>query len=177
MAEYFKSTFITVSRNAANRINKVFLDNNFNDTALLGHVDCDCDLGRIPIYKDMRVMITQNRNKQYSVVNGRVAHVVEMQGDTVFLRLKNGSIVQVYPVTQQYNDSTKTVAAFMPAYALTIPKAQGQTIDNCVVWLDSQIVAPGAGYVAFSRCKTLQNMRFMVAVRKEQVTPVPQMTH
>ena len=32
---------------------------------------------------------------------------------------------------------------FMPAYALTIFTAQGQTIDKCIVWLDSPVLAPG----------------------------------
>ena len=81
--------------------------------------------------------------EKLSVVKGRLANFVQMQGKTVFLRQSN-NIVQVYPVSSPTTDNAiKTVVPFMLAYALTIPKAQGQTLDNCVVWLDSPLVAPG----------------------------------
>ena len=79
----------------------------------------------------MRVMITQNQNKQLSVVNGRIAHVLQMEGNTVFLKLANNNVVQVYPLTFPNEDgSLKTAFPFMPAYAPTIPKAQGQTLNE-----------------------------------------------
>ena len=167
------STVITVSNNAANRINNVVLDHILDKSMLLGHVECDSDLGRIPVYKGMKVMITQNRNKQLGVVNGRVAHVIQMQGKTVFLKLANNNIVQVYPVTFPRDDqSLRPLVPFMPAYALTIPKAQGQTLTNCIVWLDSPVVAPGGAYVALSRVKCFDNIRFMTRIIPSQVTPV-----
>ena len=167
------STVITVSHNAANRINNVVLNSIFNSSSCLGYVNSDCDLGRIPVYQGMKVMITQNRDKRRSVVNGRVASVLPMQGKTVFLKLANNSVVQVYPVSFPGDDGVlKTVVPFMPAYALTIPKIQGQTLNHCIVWLDSPVIAPGGAYVALSRCKTLQNIRFMVPIMSSQVTPV-----
>ena len=142
-------------------------------TVILADVACDSTLGTIPIYKGMRVMITQNRNKQLSVVNGRVAHVLQMEGRTVFLKLANNDIVQVYPITFLNEDgSLKTVLPFMPAYALIIPIAQGQTLDECIVWLDGSVVAAGGAYVALSRCRKLENVHFMTRVVSSQVTPV-----
>ena len=150
------STVITVSHNAANRINNVVLNSIFDSSSCLGYVNSDCDLGRIPVYQGMKVMITQNRDKRRSVVNGRVASVLQMQGKTVFLKLANNSVVQVYPVSFPGDDGVlKTVVPFMPAYALTIPKIQGETLNHCIVWLDSPVIAPGGAYVALSRCKTL----------------------
>jgi hypothetical protein len=167
------STVITVSHKAANRINKVVLHSILDKSSFLGYVECDCALGKIPLYKGMRVIITQNRNKQLSVVNGRVAHVVQMEGNTVFLNLGNNNVVQVYPVSfPDENGSLKTVLPFMPAYALTIPKAQGQTLNECIVWLDGVMVAPGGAYVALSRCRKLVNIRFMTCILSSQVTPV-----
>ena len=95
----------------------------------------------LPIYKGMRVMITQNRNKQLLVVNGWVVHVLQMEGKTVFLKLANNNVVQVHPVSFPNKDgSLKTVLPFMPAYALTISKAQGQTLDEWIVWLDGVLL-------------------------------------
>ena len=123
--------------------------------------------------KALRVIITQNRNKQLSIVNGRVAHVLQMEGNTVFLNLANNNVVQVYPVSFPDEDgSLKTVLPFMPAYALTIPKAQGQTLNECIVWLDGIMVAPGGAYVALSRCRKLENICFMTRILSSQVTPV-----
>ena len=48
----------------------------------------------------------------------------------------------------------------MPAYALTIPKAQGQTLDECIVWLDKSVVAARRAYVALSCCRKLENVHF-----------------
>lgn len=167
------STVITVSHKAANRINQIVLDRILDKSSLLGNVKCDCQLPEIPLYKGMRVMITQNRNKQLSVVNGRVAHVLQMEGNTVFLKLADNNVVQVYPLTLPNEDgSLKTVFPFMPAYALTIPKAQGQTLNECIVWLDSPIVAPGGAYVALSRCRKLENIHFWTHILSSQVTPV-----
>jgi ATP-dependent exoDNAse (exonuclease V) alpha subunit len=66
----------------------------------------------------------------------------------------------------------KTAIPLMPAYALTIPKAQGITVEHCIVWLDSSVVAPEGAYVALSRCRQEDNLRFMVPILSSQVTPV-----
>jgi hypothetical protein len=54
LTNYPNSTVITVSHNAANRINKVVLDSILEKSMFLGFVDSKCDLGRIPIYKGMK---------------------------------------------------------------------------------------------------------------------------
>jgi hypothetical protein len=66
----------------------------------------DCELGKIPLYKGMRGMVTQNRNKHLTVVNGRLAHVIQMEGNTLFLKLANENIVQMYPVSFPTDDGT-----------------------------------------------------------------------
>ena len=159
------STVITVSHNAANSVNKAVIKNIFENDRCLGQIICDSAIGNIPAYAGLRVMITQNIDKSLSIVNGRLAEVIAMEGVTVFLRLQNQCIVHVYPVSHKDKDGCiKTVHPLMPAYALTIPKAQGQTAKKCIVWLDSPVVAPGGTYVALSRCSDLQNVYFMVRI-------------
>ena len=60
----------------------------------------------------------------------------------------------------------------MPAHARTIPKVQGITVEQCIVWLDSVVVAPGGTYVELSRCRQQDNLRFIVPILSSQVTPV-----
>ena len=132
---------ITVSRHAANCINSVFINKILQKLTLLGHATSDCELGKIPVFKGMRVIITQNQNKALSIVNGRIGTVVALERNTLFLKLCNGHIVHIHPVSFQHqNETVKTAMPFMPAYALTIPKAQGQMLEKCTVWLDSPVL-------------------------------------
>lgn len=173
LIDFPTSTVITVSHRAANRVNNIVLQHMFGDTMLLGYIDSDCQLGKIPVYKSMRIMITQNRNKQLSIVNGRIGVVCQMQGTTVFVKLSNNRIVTLYPVSSVNSEGNiSNRVPLMPAYALTIPKAQGITVDQCIVWLDSRTVAPGGAYVALSRCRNHKNIRYMVRMHPEQITPV-----
>ena len=83
----------------------------------------------------------------------------------------NNDVVQVYPVSFSNDDgSLKTVLPFMPAYALIIPKAQGQTLNKTIVWLDGAIVAPGRAYVALSCCRKLENIHSITQMLSSQVT-------
>ena len=134
MTNFPESTVITVSRHAANHINSVFINKILQESTLLGHVTSNCELGKIPVFKGMRVIITQNQNKALSIVNGRIGTVVALERNTLFLKLRNGCIVYIHPVSFQHqNERVKTAMPFMPAYALTIPKAQGQTLEKCIV--------------------------------------------
>ena len=48
----------------------------------------------------------------------------------------------------------------MTAWALTIHKCQGMTLEKCVLHLD-QCFDYGQAYVALSRCKSLEGMQIM----------------
>ena len=50
---------------------------------------------------------------------------------------------------------------FVPGYAMTICKSQGQTLDNIIVCFDTASLGPGAAYVALSRVKTLNSIKFL----------------
>ena len=55
----------------------------------------------------------------------------------------------------------------MPAYALimTIYKAQGQTLNNAIVWFDVDTVRIATGYVAVSRVIKLDDMLFFTMLK------------
>ena len=127
-------TFLTISRKATNRINLLVLSHRFSDILPLATIQYDCDLPELPVYANMRVMITQNRDKKQNVVNGQLATVLLVRNKTIFLKLPNGKVVNTYPVTYSNPSGIiRTVYPFMPAYALTICKSQGQTLSNAIV--------------------------------------------
>ena len=60
------------------------------------------------------------------------------------------------------NDEEYAWAAQIPlkaAYALTIHKSQGQTIDRLEMSVDDRYFAEGQAYVALSRARTLEDIR------------------
>jgi hypothetical protein len=166
------ATFVTVSRKATNFINQVAIDYLFRDTLPLMHVQFDCDLPPMPIYENLQVIITQNRDKKNGIVNGQRAFVKLVQNKTVFLTLPNGSVVSTHLVTYSKPDgSVKTSYPFVPAYSVTICKSQGQTLPEVVIWMDAKIVPAGAAYVALSRVKRLENLFFLTETAKDQYRP------
>ena len=83
------ATVLTVTKKASNRINSLVVERSFAGEAALLIANCDCDLPPIPLYKEMRVVITQNRDKNRGFVNGQQATIVSAENQTVFLRLEN----------------------------------------------------------------------------------------
>ena len=167
------ATVLTVSRRAANRINAIVVTHAFRDKDPLAIIQCDCEMEPIPLYKEMKVMITQNRNKSEGVVNGQVAAVHSVHNNTVFLTLPSGKLVYTHPVKVTNNiGRNTTVFPFSPAYALTICKAQGQTLANILVWFDVNTLPPGSAYVALSRVKRLEHLHFLTAINTQHFQPV-----
>ena len=76
-----------------------------------------------------------------------------IQNNTIILKLPNDNIVAItlYPVH--------------PAYANTICKAQGQTLDKVAVWFDVDNIPPGTAYVALSRVKKLTDVYFLTPLK------------
>ena len=104
-------------------------------------------------------------------VNGTLGTVVKIT-DTVTVDVEGESVL-VEPVTwekvkYEYQASTKTltqdiVAEFTQfplrlAWAVTIHKAQGKTLDAAVIDLGPRAFAPGQTYVAFSRLTSLDGL-------------------
>ena len=121
----------------------------------------------------MRVIITQNRNKEAGVFNGQRAVIDRMEKATVFLKLPNNKCVNVYPVTTILkNGNRRTCYPFVPSYAVTICKAQRQTLNSAIVWFDVPRIPAGSAYIALSRVKKSADLLLMTALQTSQFTPV-----
>lgn len=171
LLEFPGYTFLTVTRAASNRVNRVAIERIFSDPPL-DVIQYDCELPPMPVYRGMQVIATQNRDKANGLVNGKRATVLHVQSPTIFLRLPNAKIVQTYPVTVSKDDQLFTSHPFVPAYAVTITKAQGQTLAGAIVWLDHHLVPAGGAYVALSRIRKMVDLRFMVTTERAQYKPV-----
>ena len=135
----------------------------FDTEAYFGDVSYDNDLPKAPLYRGLKVVITQNRDKENGVVNGQPATVLyrESACASIFLLHPKGYICCVYPVTVvEQNDNRRTVYPFTPAYSSTITKIHGQNMKKIILWVDCEKVPKGGAYVALSRIRKQPHLEF-----------------
>ena len=122
LKNHSESLVLTVSRKASAEVNKVALTKLFSSEHALAEIQYDNGESPLPLYKDMKVIITQNRDKKNGMTNGQTASVLTTQNTTVVLKLPNGNIVAIHPVTSIMNDKRYVCYPITPAYASTICK-------------------------------------------------------
>ena len=116
----------------------------------------------------MKLMITENRDKDKGVINGIVGTAHSVQNNTLFIECGT-KLIPVFPVT---NEDNVTYYPVTQAYSTTIAKAQGQTIPHITILFDTPTLPPGCAYVAISRAKTFDNIRFLQQPTSSHFTPL-----
>ncbi|MCF8522596.1 MAG: AAA family ATPase [Pontimonas sp.] len=173
---------LTTTNASVTRINSIALER-LEGKAKIAHADIEGDFGSTSAYPadeqlvlkpGARVMFLRNDTAgpdEPRFVNGTIGTVTKIT-DTVGVDI-DGEGVLVEPVTwekirYEYSPATKTishdvVAEFTQfplrlAWAVTIHKAQGKTLDAAVIDLGQRAFAPGQTYVAFSRLTSLDGL-------------------
>jgi len=114
--------------------------------------------------KQARVMFTKN-NFEKGFVNGTLGEVVGFDTEGPIVKTKAGREIKVLPMDWEMNDGDKTMAVIiqMPlrlAWAITIHKSQGMTLDAAIVDL-RHAFEYGQGYVALSRVRALSGLALL----------------
>jgi len=112
-----------------------------------------------------RVMLTRNLAEWKSVHNGSCGVVTAIDpgmGGCIAVRFDNGKHLIVARITHEYkkNDEivgTRTMHPLILAWAVSIHRAQGATLDRMVTDL-SECFAKGQAYVALSRVRDIQHL-------------------
>ena len=132
-----------------------------------------------------QVMFVKN-GKEWS--NGTVGRVTALEEKSVSVELESGDIVNVGPEkwekTRYSWDSSSSrigkeiVGEYIQiplrlAWAVTIHKSQGLTLDSVIIDLDRPAFAHGQVYVALSRCRTIEGMSLVRPLQAKDIVVNP----
>jgi ATP-dependent exoDNAse (exonuclease V) alpha subunit len=111
--------------------------------------------------QDAEVMFVVN-DPTNGFYNGSRGRVVDFDGNSPVVELYNGRTIVVEPHDWSFEEDGKVRASAtqLPlrlAWAITIHKSQGMSLDAAVIDL-SRSFAPGMGYVALSRVRSLEGL-------------------
>jgi ATP-dependent DNA helicase PIF1 len=135
---------------------------------------------------DARVMFTKN-DDQRRWVNGTIGDVHAIDQGTIRVQLisdNKGGVYEVLPAAWEryrysYDPQKDRIIAneigsytqypLMLAWAVTIHKAQGKTLDSVLVDLGTGAFATGQVYVALSRCRSIRGIHLAHPIKKVDV--------
>lgn len=127
--------------------------------------------------KTAQVMLTKNLNVEAGLVNGARGVILECADDYITVKFKCGITINIKPQMWEYqDDEIKIVRHQFPlilAYAFTVHKCQGFTLDYAIIDLGPSLFSPGMGYVALSRCKTLGGL-YISSLIADLIRPDPE---
>ncbi|MCZ6171142.1 ATP-dependent RecD-like DNA helicase [Campylobacter ureolyticus] len=145
------------------------------------------EYGDMELFEGMRVMTRVNRPKE-NYVNGTHAVVKDIakNGDLVCIKDDGTEIyikrVEAGPVLNVYDENDEKIASFefkqypiCPAYAITIHKSQGSSIDR--VWIGSGtsgFFESGQLYTAISRARSVKHLYCAAGVKAVKTDPMVQ---
>jgi hypothetical protein len=109
-----------------------------------------------------QIVILANIDQDEGIVNGTRGVIVDVKPYSVIIKRIDNSVAEIrYHKTVSSEDSNVFVN-FMPmklAYALSIHKAQGMTLDAIEIDIGNKIFAAGQAYTAISRAKNLKSIK------------------
>lgn len=118
---------------------------------------------KVVMCKNAQVVVTWNIDPDNGILNGTRGRVVNIEPAHVVLELLDGRLVDVGYHEIAPEDKKKASIKFMPlklAYALSIHKSQGMTLDCVEIDLGESIFEYGQAYVALSRARSLESVSF-----------------
>ena len=166
-----ESTFLTITRRGSSQVNKCIIHNLYHNEIPLA-IDVQMDDGTTTnIYQGMQIVITKNINKRLHIVNGECGHVIDFINEVMMIRLRSRRIVFLHQTTRE--DNCTLFYPFLLNYSSTIYKSQGKTLQSVILWLDNDVISPGAAYVALSRVRCHNNFALLEGVNIQQICKIP----
>jgi len=109
-----------------------------------------------------QIYITHNVSFDSQIVNGTRGVITKLSENAVTILRTDGTTCTIAPYTIEHDEIKAITITFMPiklAFALTIHKSQGMTLDAIQIDLGENIFEYGQAYTAISRAKDLQSIK------------------
>ena len=125
----------------------------------------DMDKYDINLTLNAQIMVIRNLSIENKLVNGTRGIVVEMKEFSVIIRDNDDRLHEIsYHTDMNMNGKKNSGFAFIPlklAYAISIHKSQGASIDNLEIDLGEDIFITGQLYTALSRSTNIKNLKLL----------------
>jgi len=125
----------------------------------------DLDKFDINLTLNAQIMVIRNLSIENKLVNGTRGIVVEMKDFSVIIRDNDNRLHEIsYHMDMNMNGKKNGGFAFIPlklAYAISIHKSQGASIDNLEIDLGEDIFITGQLYTALSRSTNIKNLKLL----------------
>jgi ATP-dependent exoDNAse (exonuclease V) alpha subunit/predicted DNA-binding protein YlxM (UPF0122 family) len=132
---------------------------------LIGNLKKGCLVPEVlEIKKDALVMFVKN-NTTVGYINGTTGKVIDFEDGFPVVETKDGETFTALPQEWSIEEGDKVLAQIKQvplklAWAVTIHKSQGMTLDNALIDLSKSFVE-GQGYVALSRLRDLKGLKLV----------------
>ena len=114
-----------------------------------------------------RVMLRRNINTKAGLVNGAIGTVRNITPDHITVQFDHMSVpynvekvVSRFMIMKSFYVQRKQFPLIL-AYAITIHKSQGLSLDNAIIDLSDKVFSAGMAYVALSRLRSLSGLHLL----------------
>ena len=132
--------------------------------------------GSLKLCAGAQVMLLANKDFDAGLVNGSRGVVDRFEGGLPVVRFLNGVTAMIeFQTWTSEEEGVKVTRKQLPlklAYAITIHKSQGLSLDLVEVDIGTSLFEAGQGYVALSRVRSLEGL-FIVAFAPEKIRAHP----
>ena len=124
-------------------------------------------------------MCSQNLDLEEGICNGSQGVVSHFENGKPVIKFLNG-VERVIPLqyfqSEEYPSIVVGQYPLVYAWAMTIHKIQGSTLDCAEIDIGNTIFTPGQSYVALSRVKTLNGL-YLKNFSKQNICAHPKVVH
>jgi len=111
-----------------------------------------------------QVMVTKNIDMERGLINGTRGVVIGFGEKSVDIKLINGDIATIFYQTYKACENKLIEFSYCPltlAWAISIHKSQGSTLDALEIDLGKNIFAHGQAYTALSRARNIKSIKLI----------------
>jgi len=109
-----------------------------------------------------QVVVLANIDQEKGIINGTRGCIIQLKNNSVIIKRVNGSSYEIEYHKAVSIEDKEIFICHMPlklAYALTIHRSQGMTLDAIEIDIGSKIFAAGQAYTALSRAHNLKSIK------------------